>query len=79
MLQHQGLPATDDLGALPDVDWRSRLLARGCTERLGAGDGRDTHAHISGRFHFTDDFLVSETILSPSLPLNDPLGTHVCV
>ena len=42
--------------------------------KLGAGDGRDTHARISGRFHFTeDDFLVSETILS--LHLNDLLGT----
>ena len=67
----------DDLGALPDVDWHSRLFARGCTARLGAGDGRDTHAHISGRFHFMDDyFLVSETILPP---LNDLLGTPVYV
>ena len=57
---------TDDLDALPDVDWCPRLFARGCMARLGAGDGRDTHAHISGRFHFMYDYsVVSEMILPP--------------
>ena len=61
-----------------DVDWRSSLLASGCMARLGAGNG-PTHAHTPGTFYLTyDDFyLVSETgFLSP---LNDQLGTLVCV
>ena len=58
-------PATDDPGALQTSIGVQGCSRVGCTARLGAGDGRDTHAHISGRFHFTDDFLVSEMILPP--------------
>uniref|UniRef100_A0A8C4Q1D2 K Homology domain-containing protein n=1 Tax=Eptatretus burgeri TaxID=7764 RepID=A0A8C4Q1D2_EPTBU len=61
-------PATDDLGALPDIDWHSRLFARVCTARLGAGDGCDMHAHISGRFHFTYDYSGERDGSSPPSP-----------
>jgi len=60
-----------------DVDWRSSLLASGCTAGLGAGNGQGTLTHFraflfDGRLLFgeRDDF---------SSPLNDLLGTLVCV
>uniref|UniRef100_A0A8C4QG64 Fanconi Anaemia group E protein C-terminal domain-containing protein n=1 Tax=Eptatretus burgeri TaxID=7764 RepID=A0A8C4QG64_EPTBU len=40
---------------------------RGCTAKRGAGDGRDTHARISGRFRFTDDFLLRAVCRNLSL------------
>ena len=74
-------PATDYLGALQTSTGVEGCPARGCTAKLGAGDGRDTHARISGRFRFTDDFLVSETILplpSPRMICWVPLSVFSC-
>ena len=65
--QHQGLNPRETI-LVPSRRRLAFKAARGCTAGLGAGDGRDTHARISGRFRFTDDFLVSETILPPLLP-----------
>uniref|UniRef100_A0A8C4QKV4 Uncharacterized protein n=1 Tax=Eptatretus burgeri TaxID=7764 RepID=A0A8C4QKV4_EPTBU len=53
--------------------------ARGCTARLGAGDACDTHAHISGRFHFTDNYSLidfSEDELGPVR--NNEIKVPVC-
>ena len=54
----------------PDFDWHARLPRERVHGKAGcwlATDMTRTHT-FSGRFHFTDDFLVSETIL----PLPSP-------
>ena len=79
MLQHQGLNPRPTIS----VPSQTPTGVQGCSREgarqdwaVGAGD-----AHISGRFHFTDNYsLVSEmTLLPHPYPPNDLLGTPVCI
>ena len=70
---------TDDLGALQTSTGVQGCPARGCTAKLGAGDGRDTHARIFRTFSLHGQLSGERDDSPPPLPLNDLLGTLVCV